>query len=64
MRVEQFGPRLLIDVRDDGHGGAVEHPGGGLSGLRDRVSAVEGTFRLSSPVGGPTEIHVELPCAS
>ncbi|MCU1500754.1 MAG: histidine kinase [Ilumatobacteraceae bacterium] len=64
VRVEQFGPRVLIDVRDDGRGGAMEHPGGGLSGLRDRVSAVEGTFRLSSPHGGPTEIHVELPCAS
>ncbi len=64
VRVEQFGPRLLIDVRDDGRGGAVEHPGGGLSGLRDRVSAVEGTLRLSSPPGGPTEVHVELPCGS
>ena len=51
VRVEQFGPSLLIDVRDDGRGGAVEHPGGGLSGLRDRVAAVEGTFRLSSPQG-------------
>jgi signal transduction histidine kinase len=55
---------LLIDVRDDGRGGAIAHPGGGLSGLQDRVAAVEGTFRLSSPQGGPTEIHVELPCAS
>ena len=61
VRVEQFGPRLLIDVRDDGQGGAVEHPGGGLSGLRDRVAAVEGTLRLNSPKGGPTEVHVELP---
>ena len=61
MRVEQFGPSLLIDVRDDGQGGAVEHPGGGLSGLSDRVAAVEGTFRLSSPKGGPTVVHVELP---
>lgn len=64
VRVEQFGPSLLIDVRDDGRGGAVEHPGGGLSGLRDRVAAVEGTFNLSSPKGGPTVVHVELPCAS
>jgi signal transduction histidine kinase len=61
VRVEQFGPSLLIDVRDDGQGGAVEHPGGGLSGLSDRVAAVEGTFRLSSPKGGPTVVHVELP---
>src|SRR6478752_4042530 len=64
VRVEQFGPSLLIDVRDDGRGGAVEHPGGGLSGLRDRVTAVEGTFSLTSPKGGPTVVHVELPCAS
>ena len=61
VRVEQLGPSVLIDVRDDGRGGAVEHPGGGLSGLRDRVAAVEGTLRLSSPKGGPTVVHVELP---
>lgn len=56
--------RLTIDVFDDGVGGAVVHPGGGLGGLQDRVAAAEGTLRLSSPVGGPTLIAVELPCAS
>jgi signal transduction histidine kinase len=64
VRIEQLGGRLLIDVRDDGCGGAREHPGGGLGGLHDRVLAVEGVFRLSSPADGPTEIHVELTCAS
>jgi len=61
VRVEQLGRRLLIDIRDDGRGGAVESPTGGLAGLRDRVTAVEGTLRLTSPVGGPTELRVELP---
>jgi signal transduction histidine kinase len=55
---------LAIDVFDDGLGGAVEHPGGGLSGLRDRVAAVEGRLRISSPAGGPTLLAVELPCGS
>ena len=32
--------------------------------LRDRVAAVDGTLRLTSPTGGPTELHVELPCGS
>jgi signal transduction histidine kinase len=64
VRVEQVGPLLLIDVRDDGRGGAVEVPGGGLAGLRDRVRAVDGTLRVTSPNGGPTELHVELPCGS
>jgi len=54
--------RLLIVVADDGHGGAVERPAGGLAGIRRRVEAFEGTMRLTSPVGGPTTIEVELPC--
>ena len=61
VRVEQLGSRLIIDVRDDGRGGAVESPTGGLAGLRDRVVALEGTLRLTSPEGGPTELRVELP---
>jgi signal transduction histidine kinase len=45
-------------------GGAVVHQSGGLSGLADRVKAVEGTVRLASPSGGPTTLLVELPCGS
>ena len=54
--------RLVVEVRDDGHGGAVPSKGGGLTGSADRIAAVGGTMRLSSPVGGPTHIRAELPC--
>ncbi|NUR83344.1 MAG: sensor histidine kinase, partial [Nonomuraea sp.] len=52
---------LVLEIEDDGVGGAV--PGGGLTGLADRVSVVEGRLSLSSPAGGPTLIRVEIPCA-
>lgn len=58
------GGKLLLDITDDGHGGAVAAPGGGLAGLADRVHGVDGTLEIDSPAGGPTIIHVELPCAS
>ncbi|MER7791556.1 sensor domain-containing protein [Streptomyces sp. NPDC097640] len=63
--------RLRIVVRDEGRGGA-ETPaatpaggmgGSGLLGMRRRVAALDGTMEVSSPVGGPTVIEVELPCA-
>lgn len=53
--------RLLVEVRDDGVGGATVMPGGGLAGLRDRVEALDGTLAISSPPGGPTVVRVELP---
>ncbi len=53
--------RLLVDVRDDGAGGATVKPGGGLAGLRDRVQALDGALAVSSPPGGPTVVRVELP---
>ena len=55
---------LKVEVTDDGIGGADASRGTGLSGLVDRVTSVDGTVRLSSPVGGPTILTVELPCAS
>ena len=53
-------------VTDDGRGGADRgrHPGGGLSGMHDRVRSAGGTLRTDSPVGGPTIVTVEVPCAS
>ena len=54
--------RLLIVIEDDGEGGAVERPGGGIAGIRRRVEAFEGTMQLTSPLGGPTRMRVELPC--
>ncbi|HTN78516.1 MAG TPA: sensor histidine kinase [Acidimicrobiales bacterium] len=55
---------LRVEVSDDGKGGARTEPGGGLSGLADRVQSLEGTFRVASPEGGPTTIMAELPCGS
>ena len=53
--------RLIVDVRDDGAGGATMTPGGGLAGLRDRAEALDGILFLVSPRGGPTVVHVEFP---
>lgn len=54
---------LVVAVTDDGVGGAVEKTGHGLVGLRDRAAGMGGTFALSSPEGGPTEVRVTLPLA-
>ncbi|NUR93112.1 MAG: sensor histidine kinase [Nonomuraea sp.] len=54
--------RLHVLVHDDGCGGARLDRGTGLRGLAQRIDAVDGTLRLSSPFGGPTTIEVELPC--
>jgi len=62
--VEQSGDRLKLAIVDDGRGGAVEAAGSGLTGLRDRVAAVDGQFTLTSPPGGGTTIAVEVPCES
>lgn len=57
---------LRLSVRDDGSGGVTgegEAVGSGVLGMRRRVAALDGTFSLTSPPGGPTSIDVELPCA-
>jgi signal transduction histidine kinase len=64
VAVEQIGDQLRIMVRDDGCGGADPDRGTGLHGLTQRVRSVDGTLRVDSPVGGPTTILAELPCAS
>ncbi|MBW8798955.1 MAG: sensor domain-containing protein [Streptomyces sp.] len=53
--------RLLIQVRDDGRGGASLDGGSGMRGLADRLGAVDGLFVVDSPVGGPTTVTAELP---
>jgi signal transduction histidine kinase len=64
VAIARSGNRLVVEVRDDGQGGADASAGTGLQGLRDRVGALGGTMYVLSPVGGPTTITVELPCAS
>ena len=64
-RVVGRGDRLVVvEVADDGVGGAVGRTGGGLAGPRRPRAAVEGRLRLASPAGGPTTLLVELPCGS
>ncbi|MBX9246407.1 sensor histidine kinase, partial [Actinotalea ferrariae] len=64
VRAELVGDRLRLTVSDDGRGGARALPGSGLEGLRARVEALDGTFRLDSPPGAGTRVTVEVPCAS
>ncbi|MDT0460649.1 sensor domain-containing protein [Streptomyces sp. DSM 41527] len=54
--------RLSVTVTDDGTGGAELRDGGGLQGLADRVAVVDGRLTLSSPLGGPTALSLEIPC--
>jgi signal transduction histidine kinase len=53
--------RLLIQVRDDGRGGASLDRGSGMRGLAERLGAVDGLFVVDSPEGGPTTVTAELP---
>ncbi|KIZ18404.1 sensor histidine kinase [Streptomyces natalensis] len=62
VTVTRLGGILRVVIADDGVGGAEPSKGTGLTGLAQRVRSVDGTFRMSSPVGGPTMMSVELPC--
>lgn len=53
--------RLILEVSDDGVGGADPALGTGLAGLMDRAQSVDGTISVSSPTGGPTTIRADLP---
>jgi len=64
VRVWRYRETLLVEVWDDGVGGARLEPGGGLEGLTTRVATVDGHLSISSPEGGPTVVRAELPCAS
>ncbi|GES28570.1 sensor histidine kinase [Streptomyces angustmyceticus] len=55
---------LVVDVEDDGRGGAAVRPGGGLAGLRRRLAVFDGTLEITSPEGGPTRARMRVPCGS
>ncbi|ARQ71165.1 sensor histidine kinase [Streptomyces marincola] len=54
---------LRIAITDDGRGGADPAGGSGLRGLERRLGAFDGVLAISSPVGGPTLVTIEIPCA-
>jgi signal transduction histidine kinase len=55
--------RLIVEVVDDGVGGADSEGGSGLRGLADRVEALGGRLRVWTPRGGGTRVRAEMPCA-
>jgi signal transduction histidine kinase len=61
--INEGGGLLRVVVEDNGAGGARTDPGGGLAGLGARVAAIDGTFTVTSPPGGPTFIEAVIPCA-
>jgi signal transduction histidine kinase len=64
VSVDQDRDALTIRVRDDGRGGARRAAGSGLEGLAQRVEALDGSFALDSPPGGPTTLTAVIPCGS
>jgi signal transduction histidine kinase len=55
--------RVVIEIVDDGIGGADTEGGSGLRGLADRVEALDGRLRVWTPPGHGTRVRAEIPCA-
>jgi signal transduction histidine kinase len=64
VRISRRNGVALVEIADDGVGGAHESAGSGLQGLADRVAALDGTLRILSPPGAGTVVKAELPCGS
>ncbi|HLG07449.1 MAG TPA: sensor histidine kinase [Gaiellaceae bacterium] len=64
IRATHAGELLVVEISDDGVGGAAAQNGSGLRGLTDRVEALGGRLRVESPAGSGTRITGEIPCAS
>ncbi|MFD0556765.1 signal transduction histidine kinase [Stackebrandtia endophytica] len=62
VRTRHHDDLLTVEIGDNGHGGADPVGGTGLTGLADRVAVTGGRMLLSSPIGGPTVLCVEVPC--
>ena len=61
VELDTPGTTVRLAIRDDGIGGADPARGSGLTGLRDRIEAVGGTFDVTSPAGGGTTLLIEIP---
>jgi signal transduction histidine kinase len=62
VNIAPAGGTLVVQITDDGIGGADIAKGSGLRGLQDRVAALGGTLRLYSPATGGTRVAAEIPC--
>ena len=58
------GGSVVVEIVDDGVGGADTEAGSGLRGLADRVEALGGRLRIWTPPGGGTRVRAEIPCGS
>ena len=56
------GDLVVVEITDNGDGGASMRAGGGLAGLADRAATIDGVMTVVSPIGGPTVIRADLPC--
>jgi signal transduction histidine kinase len=63
VRVAKTASKLVVEVVDDGIGGADTEGGTGIRGLADRVEALGGRLRIWTPRGGGTRVEAEIPCA-
>lgn len=62
VRVATSAGQVVVEVVDDGVGGADTERGSGLRGLADRVEAIGGQLRIWTPEGGGTRVRAEIPC--
>jgi signal transduction histidine kinase len=63
VRVSRSNGQVVVEIADDGIGGADTEQGSGLRGLADRVEALDGRLQVWSPSGGGTRVRAEIPCA-
>jgi signal transduction histidine kinase len=63
IEVARLNGDLVVEVGDDGRGGADPAAGTGLRGLRDRLAALDGSLEVESARGGGTRVRAAIPCS-
>ena len=63
VRIGRVNGTAVVEVSDDGVGGADPTRGSGLRGLVDRLAALDGALEVESPAGGGTRVEARIPCA-
>jgi signal transduction histidine kinase len=62
VRLRRADDSLLVDVRDDGVGGAAANGATGIRGMADRIDVLGGALTVHSPPAGGTHVAAEIPC--